>query len=214
MKLAKKSGSTLIVHDEQKGDVVLMDLDVYEEMLDNQEGCSCEDYAFGNEDLYEMSDRELLDKINRDIGIWRSYQDEEDKEFREDVLEDDLATNPPEDPFLEDFAHSPDWHKAGDILTSRLTNFAPNFVDEQVPDYFVPNIPSFLEEDEDDDEEDDFVIDNNIFGVDDSNDNLVYNTLGQEVFETKNKVPFEKHEEETTEEEDLDEEPVFFEEPV
>jgi len=215
IKLAKKSGSTLIVHDEQKGDMVLMDLDSYEEMLDMQEECSCEDYTFDNEELYEMSERELLDKINRDISIWRSYQDEEDKEFREDILEDDLATNPPEDPFVEDFSHSPEWHKAGDILLDRHNDLAPNFapVDYATykPDFFEDEIKENMEEVEDDN----FVIDDNIFGVDDNTDNLIYNTLGQEAFENKNKVPFEKHkEEEIAEEEDLDEDPVFFEEPV
>ncbi|PIR78102.1 MAG: hypothetical protein COU28_03515 [Candidatus Magasanikbacteria bacterium CG10_big_fil_rev_8_21_14_0_10_36_16] len=214
IKLAKKSGSTLIIHDEQKGDIVMMDLDAYEEMLDTREAFSCEDYNFDNEELYEMSERELLDKINRDIGIWRSYQDEEDKEFREDVLEDDLAKNPPEDPFSEDFAHSPEWHKAGDILVNRHNSFAPNFATEQMPDYFVPDLPNFEDDDEEDDDENNFSVEKQMFGVDDSEDNLVYNTLGQEVFENKNKVPFAKHEEEMKDEEDLDEDPVFFEEPV
>ena len=221
IKLAKKSGSTLIVHDEQKGDMVLMDLDSYEEMLDMQEECSCEDYTFDNEELYEMSERDLLDKINRDIGIWRSYQDEEEREFREDVLEDDLAINPPEDPFSEDFAHSPEWHKAGDILLDRHNSLAPNFapVDYATykPDFFEDETNEMKKEEENRGEiaDDNFVVDDNIFGMDDNTDNLIYNTLGQEAFENKNKVPFEKHkEEETTEEEDLDEDPVFFEEPV
>lgn len=218
IKLAKKSGSTLIIHDEIKGDMVMMDLDTYEEMLDLNEEYSYDGHSFGNDDLYEMSERELLDKINRDIGIWRSYQDEEDKEIREYDLERDLATNPPEDPFSEDFAHSPEWHKAGDILLDRHNSLAPNFVstdnsDHYKPDFFVDEIEEL--EEEMDEDTDNFIIDNKIFGVDDSADNLIYNTLGQEAFEAKNKVPFEKHkEEETTEEESLDEEPVFFEEPV
>lgn len=218
IKLAKKSGSTLIVHDEKKGDVVVMDLDSYEMLLDMQDESACGEHNFGNDELYDLSERGLLDKINRDIGIWRSYQDEEDKEVREYDLERDLATNPPEDPFSEDFAHSPEWHKAGDILADRRNSLAPNFVstrnsDQYKPDFFVDEVEAL--EDKIGEDDDSFVIDDNIFGVDDSADNLVYNTLGQEAFEQKNKVPFGKHEEsEISEEEDLDEEPVFFEEPV
>ncbi|EKE06737.1 MAG: hypothetical protein ACD_18C00291G0001 [uncultured bacterium] len=204
IKLAKRSGSTLIIHDEKKGDMVMMDLDSYEMMLDMQH--DFEDCSFGNEDLYEMSEKEMLDKINRDIGIWRSYREEENRDWNGELLEEDLVNNPPLDPFEEDYMHDPEWHKAGDILTNRHSSLAPNFVDKQIPDYFVPDLPNF---DEELDEEEDKML-----GVDDSDDNLVYNTLGQEAFERKNKVPFMKHEEGEVNKEDLDSEPVFFEEPV
>ena len=208
IKLAKKSGSALIIHDEQKGDMVMMDLDSYEMMLDMQDmGSDC--YGYEHQDLYEMSERDLLDKINRDIAIWRSYQEEEEKGWQGDVLAEDLEKNPPEDPFAEDFSHAPEWHKAGDILSERKRSYSPNFVENDVPDYFVPDLPNFDEELDKEEDEDDEML-----GVDDSEDNLIYNTLGQEAFERKNKVPFMKHEEGEVNKEDLDSEPVFFEEPV
>ncbi|MFA7245427.1 MAG: hypothetical protein WC070_04620 [Candidatus Magasanikbacteria bacterium] len=203
IKLAKKTGSTLIIHDEEKGDVVMMDLDSYEDLIEKQEDCSCEDFSYGNDYLYEMSEGELLDKINRDISIWRSYQEEEEKNIRDEILAEDLNENPPTDPFAEDFLHDPEWHKAGDILSTRHKDLVKN--SENIPDFFNYRESSFLEDDEKDDE---------LLGVDDSKDNVVYNTFGQEVFENKQKVPFEKHEEELDAEEGLDEDPVFFEEPV
>lgn len=219
--LAKKSGSTLIIHDEKNGDVVLMDVDSYEMMLDMQDYHSDFDYCHEHEDLYDMSEIELLDKINRDIGIWRSYREDEDREWNGEVLAKDLADNPPTDPFEEDYTHAPEWHKAGDILTNRHSNLAPNFVDDQIPDYFVKDISDFSDPngavfgEDDDEDEDDFNPEEEMFGVDDSDDNLVYDSLGQAGLENKTEVPFAKHEEtEIGEEEDLDSEPVFFEEPV
>ncbi|OGH86552.1 MAG: hypothetical protein A2493_03615 [Candidatus Magasanikbacteria bacterium RIFOXYC12_FULL_33_11] len=210
IQLAKKSGSTLIIHDEQKGDMVMMDLDSYEMMLDMQQDlndCSCV-----HEELYDMSEGDMLDKINRDIAVWRSYREEEELEWKGDLLEEDLVENPLEDPFAEDYNHDPEWHKAGDVLINRHSSFVPNFADNTIPDYFVPNVPDIIE---DNDEDDGYNVEDQMFGVDDSEDDFVYDSLGQESLGVKHKVPFVNHEEsEITEEEDLDGDPVFFEEPV
>lgn len=202
IKLAKKTGSTLIIHDEEKGDMVMMDLDSYEDLIEKQDECSCEDFSYGNEYLYEMSEGELLDKINRDISIWRSYQEEEEKSIRDEILAEDLTENPPIDPFAEDFLHDPEWHKAGDILSTRHKDLVKN--SENVPDFFDYREDFSLEDDED---EDDFL-------VGEHNEKVVYDNFGQESLGEKHRVPFEKHEEELDAEEDLEEDPVFFEEPV
>src|SRR3989339_1597834 len=165
IQLAKKSGSTLIIHEE----------------------------------LYDMSEGDMLDKINRDIAVWRSYREEEELEWKGDLLEEDLVENPLEDPFAEDYNHDPEWHKAGDVLINRHSSFVPNFADNTIPDYFVPNVPDIIE---DNDEDDGYNVEDQMFGVDDSEDDFVYDSLGQESLGVKHKVPFVNHEEsEITEEE-------------
>jgi hypothetical protein len=62
--LAKKTGDRLMVFDSQHPDsvYVVMSLDEYEKM------------AIGRSEVRGLTEDELLDKINRDIAIWKSEQ--------------------------------------------------------------------------------------------------------------------------------------------
>ena len=62
--LAKKTGDRLIVYDmSQKSEAfVVMNLDEYEKM------------ATGRNEVKSLTEDELLDKINRDIAVWKNEQ--------------------------------------------------------------------------------------------------------------------------------------------
>lgn len=63
--LAKKTGDRLIVFEGPKSDngYVVMGLEDYEKL------------TIGKSDVRDLTEDELLDKINRDIAIWKSEQD-------------------------------------------------------------------------------------------------------------------------------------------
>lgn len=65
IKLAKKTGDRLIVFDQNNTNLtyVIMTLDDYERMLDS------------NSEVKGLTEDELLDKINRNIALWKSEQD-------------------------------------------------------------------------------------------------------------------------------------------
>ncbi|PIZ95409.1 MAG: hypothetical protein COX81_00890 [Candidatus Magasanikbacteria bacterium CG_4_10_14_0_2_um_filter_37_12] len=206
IRLAKKTGDTLIIHDKDNTrDMVLMDVDQYEMMVDNDtifgHGEDC-----GRQNLYEMSEGEMLDKINRDISIWRSQKDLDDEWSRNEHLDKYMAEHPLPDPFEEDFVHHTDWHDAGSILGDRYKGLS-----------------DFEVEDEDDDELEDgihFDTPNDEFQVEDVSvfDNDV--DFGEMNLESNNElqsIPFSLPDSETDdwEEEHLPgEEPIFFEEPI
>jgi len=60
--LAKKTGDRIIVFDNYKTEdaFVIMDLDSYEKMLNSQE------------EIRLLTEDELLDRINRDVALWRN----------------------------------------------------------------------------------------------------------------------------------------------
>ncbi len=66
--LAKKTGDKLIIFDSSKSDgaFVLMSVKDYENLV------------FGKSEVRGLTEDELLDKINRDIAIWKSDQREEE----------------------------------------------------------------------------------------------------------------------------------------
>jgi len=73
--LAKKTGDRLLVFDFKYSDsaYVVMSLDEYEKL------------AIGRNEVRNLTEDELLDKINRDIAVWKSeqnYQENEDKNFK------------------------------------------------------------------------------------------------------------------------------------
>lgn len=65
IKLAKKTGDRIIIFDSAKTDsaYVIMSLDEYEKLI------------IGGSEVRGLTEDELLDKINRDIAIWKSEQD-------------------------------------------------------------------------------------------------------------------------------------------
>lgn len=215
LKLAQKTGDTLIVHDEQNRDMVIMGVSMYEVLHDMQgmrsdmgyQGCvDCD--CSRDESLADMTEREMLNKINEDIALWRSYQDEDEHWDRASYLEEDLVDHPPYDPFEEDLVHAPAWHKAGDILQDRKPDFEiPVDIDsESVDDIQIKETPiNFL--------------DNSIDDIAEEHSEPEYDDLGEASIGLgqKTNIPFVSRDdiadmEETSIEDD--DEPVFFEEPV
>jgi len=75
--LAKITGDKIIVIDSSKPDsaFVVMRLDEYEK------------FVLGQNELRSLTEEELLDKINRDIAIWKSENDEKAEENKEFLSE-------------------------------------------------------------------------------------------------------------------------------
>jgi hypothetical protein len=75
--LAKKTGDRLIVYDMSTGEdaYVVMGLDEYEKLVT------------GNNHVKDLTEDELLDKINRDIAVWKNEQNnkEESGEVEENL---------------------------------------------------------------------------------------------------------------------------------
>ena len=75
--LAKITGDKIIVIDSSKSDsaFVVMMLDEYEKFI------------LGRNELRSLTEEELLDRINRDIAIWKSENDEKAEENKEFLSE-------------------------------------------------------------------------------------------------------------------------------
>lgn len=241
MRLAQKTGDTLIIHDKEGHDMVLLDVDRYEMMVDEKDYFV--DQEFTDFGLHDLSEGEMLDKINRDIAIWRSHQEQDETSRRAGDLDKDMLENPLPDPFEEDFSHSTDWHHAGSVLEDRHSRFKDetSFEDEHIPNYrfgssaepdFGPIVKPYFDEDEEmwDDEGDgmdEFEDFDPQFEVQDTqkdaqsqeehvDSSLTYDSLGEDsLYDTSQKrdIPFHDHGSVETHKDD-DDEPVFFEEPV
>lgn len=93
IRLAKRTGDRLIVHNPvDETDVVIMDVDEYEALLDEKQ------------DVRGLSERQLLNQINRDIAIWRA-NDKLENEYEEEIFD------------FED--NKTDWHSAGSVMENR-----------------------------------------------------------------------------------------------
>lgn len=81
IELARKTGDRLIIHDPQGGrDLVVMDVAQYKQLLR------------GSEKIADMDERDFVQKLQRDIAVWESNQEE--------VPAEDEA----------------EWYKVGDML--------------------------------------------------------------------------------------------------
>ena len=66
LRLVRRTGQQCVVFDrEQDAGLVVMDLDKYEKMLDNADG------------VRDLSETDMLDKINRDLSLWREKHESE-----------------------------------------------------------------------------------------------------------------------------------------
>ena|SRR3989338_2035023 len=94
--LARKTGDRLIVHQPDEGtDVVIMSVDEYE------------NFFAESRDVRTLSERQLIDKINRDIAIWRA-NDKFDEAYPDKNEEDDTNN-------LRD-----DWNSTASILNNEF----------------------------------------------------------------------------------------------
>ncbi|OGH78996.1 MAG: hypothetical protein A3G08_04650 [Candidatus Magasanikbacteria bacterium RIFCSPLOWO2_12_FULL_47_9b] len=86
--LAQRTGDRLVVHDPFNGrDIVLLDVDDYEALLDQR---GAPDVSFARkEDIRGLSSDEFIDRINRDIALWRTQKEQEEGTWvqTKDVLE-------------------------------------------------------------------------------------------------------------------------------
>jgi len=79
LSLIKKTGDRCIIFDEEEGNAfVVMDIKEYEKLI------------FQRSEVRDLTEDELLDKINRDIAIWQTSQGENSTE-KEFDLEDKFA---------------------------------------------------------------------------------------------------------------------------
>lgn len=206
--LAQKTGNSLIVYDRHGGqDLVILSVDEYEDILDTHEAASgaFDETVFDHEsectdagidtDLSEFSEGQMLDKINHDIALWRAHHVAGATADQSDQLAVELAENH-FDPFAEDQARPSDWHHAGGILAKIRSQFKPetdqssslsvgeNSSFEQASPVQTPSLPDRTEP-----------------VVDDA--------------PQLQSIPLsESGEVEMNTEESLDDEPIFFEEPV
>lgn len=113
LKLAQKTGKGLIVYDHDEGrHFAIVDIDEYERLVESED-YSCEDHA----PVGELTERELIDKINSDLALWRSKQDEDEYENRNEVVEEDIGMNAFDSFYNPDNCRpTDDWYSAGEIL--------------------------------------------------------------------------------------------------
>lgn len=129
LNLAQKTGNGLIVYDKNEGrHFAIVDIDEYERLLEVEDS-SCEDCT----DVTELTERELIDKINSDLALWKSKQEEGEYENRNEVLEEEMGMNN-----FDSFSNSDnclptdDWHSAGEIL-NKYKPMAENGAENENP---------------------------------------------------------------------------------
>jgi len=88
IKLVRSTGDkTIIMDNESDTPLMLMDLGAYEKMLDAQSPRAA--------DVKKLTEEELLEKINRDVAIWRAYNDKEEPvEIYEELVEKTKEVKP------------------------------------------------------------------------------------------------------------------------
>ena len=88
--LAKRTGDRIIVFDNLRTEdaFVIMDLDCYEKMLDSQE------------EIRSLTEDELLDRINRDVALWRNESNQNSEDLSEPVNNEFIRDNTPKQDFF------------------------------------------------------------------------------------------------------------------
>lgn len=80
LKLVKRTGDKLVILDQENDEAsVLMGLGDYEELLS------------GGEPLEDLNEREMLDRVNRDLGNWRAYHEFDDEKEVMDMENDEVT---------------------------------------------------------------------------------------------------------------------------
>ncbi|MCX6796750.1 MAG: hypothetical protein NTW06_04635 [Candidatus Falkowbacteria bacterium] len=122
IKLAKKTGDRLIVFDPANSELayVIMTLEEYERLV------------LKRSEVKDLTEDELLDKINRDIAIWKSEQD-----FGVDIDISSLKNN------LKD-----NFISSKEVIASRLRGGLFNYRLDQMKDMAYANKPDTLNKDQ------------------------------------------------------------------
>lgn len=98
-KLVKKTGDKAIVFEKDSDDaVVLMNLEGYENLLE----------AGNRSDITDLTEEELMEKINKDVAVWRAFNEKNHAEMEiysrpPDVKREEFAM-PAERPSAQNFA--------------------------------------------------------------------------------------------------------------
>lgn len=81
IKLVRRTGDKAVIMDNESDSVMmLMDLDAYEKILENSNG------------VETLTEEELMDRINRDVAVWRAYND---KERSEKLVDEEIVEQKP-----------------------------------------------------------------------------------------------------------------------
>ncbi|OGH77763.1 MAG: hypothetical protein A2373_01505 [Candidatus Magasanikbacteria bacterium RIFOXYB1_FULL_40_15] len=173
--LARRTGDRLIVHQPEKGeDIVIMDVDEYELLLNERR------------DVRNLSDKQLLDQINRDIAIWRANEKlEEDEDF-------------------SDFSEKEDdnWFSAGSVLGGRFGESEEDMLEEE--DEEIEDMDGFFDLNE---------VEGDVFPEVETNKNAEELAKNEEP-KIIHERPIGSSDEIWEEESLGGDEPVFYEEPV
>lgn len=113
LKLSQRTGDTLIVFDKESGNhQVVMDVEKYEALS-----------ISSNPPVGHLTEQELIDRLNKDISLWKESQStgmDEDLQF---MPEDPVLETPEIETEVSFDEDSPDWHSAADVLD----NIHPEF---------------------------------------------------------------------------------------
>jgi len=83
IKLMRRTGDRVVIMDNESEEVVvLLDMDNYEKLLS------------GERRVEELSEEELLEKINREVGLWREHNDDSEFDTGEVLSEEVLKPEP------------------------------------------------------------------------------------------------------------------------
>jgi hypothetical protein len=208
-KLAKNTGDRLIVFDSATGDgFAAIPIDEYETLiLGEQEWESDDQYKNSWIDDSNSFDIETQAEVERDMELWRAGFDAAEAVFRADEIEN-LTEPQLQDSFEEDISDEPDWQSAADVLNDRYVFDNDDLIVEDDEDDIITDTPLRSSEDED--------------GVYVDKSDISFDFPAEEDETEEPHVedlpfpipPLETPVEGTWKEEPLDEDPVFFEEPV
>ncbi len=77
LNLIRRAGDRCLILDKESDDVfALLRLDDYEDLRDN----------FYGDSLEELSEKEIMDKVERDLSIWRASHEDKGGDFDEEVI--------------------------------------------------------------------------------------------------------------------------------
>lgn len=128
--LAKRTGDRLIIHDPYtERNMVIMDIDQYKGLV------------MGREQVRNLTSREMVEKINRELSVWRNNHEHEEREELAMVLHDELRDMPAFDPFADiGGEEEQEWHRVGEVMQREFSDvdFSPldmekeeDLIDEQ-----------------------------------------------------------------------------------
>lgn len=82
MKLVKKTGDKVVLMDNESDAVMmLMDIDAYEKLLTVSQPVEV------TPRIEHLTEEELMEKINKDVAVWRAYNDKERLETIDQVID-------------------------------------------------------------------------------------------------------------------------------